>query len=50
MGCSVPIQTSILFVFGLLAWRLQVVDKRRFEVTEQVTVVYTKVAQVISRP
>ena len=36
------------FVWGLVAWRLQLLDKRRFEVTEQVMVLYTKVAQAIS--
>jgi hypothetical protein len=34
-----PILTFILFVCGLLAWRLQLLDKRRFEVSDQVTVV-----------
>jgi hypothetical protein len=43
-----PILTFISFVWGLVAWRLQLLDKRRFEVTEKVMVVYTKVAQAIS--
>ena len=32
---------------SLVAWRLQLLDKRRFEVTERVMVVYRKVAQAI---
>jgi hypothetical protein len=43
-----PILTFTSFVWGLVAWRLQLLDKRRFEVTEKVMVVYTKVAQAIS--
>jgi hypothetical protein len=43
-----PILTFVLFVGGLLAWRLQLLDKRRFEVAEQVLVLHAKLTQRLS--
>jgi hypothetical protein len=36
-----------LFLAGLLAWRQQLLDKRKFEVAEQVLVAYAKVAEAL---
>ena len=42
-----PFVTFILFTLGLLAWRLQLIDKRRFEVAEEVLVKYAKMAALL---
>jgi hypothetical protein len=34
----------LIFILGLLAWRQQLIDKRRFEVAEEVMVMYAKLA------
>ena len=47
MGVFAPILTFFLFVGGLLAWRLQLLDKRRFEVAEEVLVLHAKLRQLI---
>lgn len=36
-----------VFLFGLVAWRLQLLDKRRFEVAEQALLVHSKVAEAL---
>jgi len=36
-----------VFLFGLVAWRLQLLDKRRFEVAEQALIVHSKVTEAL---
>ena len=47
MSIISPIITFILFTLGLLAWRLQLIDKRRFEVAEEVLVKYARMAALL---
>lgn len=54
LGCSMSVDKIatfivglLIFVAGLLAWRLQLLDKRKFEVAEQVVTVSSKVAEAI---
>jgi hypothetical protein len=42
MSIIAPIVAFVLFFCGLLAWRLQMIEKRRFEVAEQTIVAFTK--------
>ncbi len=40
-----PFLTFLLFLAGLLAWRQQLLDKRKFEVAEQALVTFSKIAE-----
>ncbi|WP_422013712.1 hypothetical protein [Reyranella sp.] len=49
MSIISPFITFILFTLGLLAWRLQLIDKRRFEIAEEVLVKYVGMASLLKR-
>jgi len=49
MSILSPIITFVLFVLGLLAWRLQLIDKRRFEIAEEALVTYAKMGFLLAR-
>ena len=42
-----PLVALAVFLFGLVAWRLQLLDKRRFEVAEHALLVHTKVTEAL---
>jgi hypothetical protein len=49
MSFLAPILTLLLFIAGVIVWRLQLVAKRRFEVAEQIMVAFFKAEAALAQ-